>query len=152
MISNQPRTRLHGQLDNGRVSRDDKIRGREPVWINPLDAALRGLIDGDIVRIFNDRGALLAGVRVTHEVRPGVVQLATGAWYDPENAAEDNSLDKHGNPNVLTIDKGTSRLGQGPIAHTALVEIERFDAALPEITAHTPPPIVPRDEASESAI
>jgi biotin/methionine sulfoxide reductase len=152
MISNQPRTRLHGQLDNGRVSRDDKIRGREPVWINPLDAALRGLIDGDIVRVFNDRGALLAGVRVTHEVRPGVVQLATGAWYDPEDAARDNSLDKHGNPNVLTIDKGTSRLGQGPIAHTALVEIERFDDALPEITAHTPPTIVARDELSKSAI
>lgn len=152
MISNQPRTRLHGQLDNGRVSREDKIRGREPVWINPLDAALRGLIDGDIVRVFNDRGALLAGVRVTHEVRPGVVQLATGAWYDPENAAEENSLDKHGNPNVLTIDKGTSQLGQGPVAHTALVEIEHFDAVLPEVTAHTPPPIVPRDEPSRSAI
>lgn len=152
MISNQPRTRLHGQLDNGRVSRDDKINGREPVWINPLDAAIRELIDGDIVRVFNDRGALLAGVRVTHDVRPGVIQLATGAWYDPVNAAEENSLDKHGNPNVLTIDKGTSQLGQGPIAHSALVEIERYDAELPEVTAHKPPPIVPRDEQAETAI
>lgn len=152
MISNQPRTRLHGQLDNGRVSRDDKINGREPIWINPLDAAERGLIDGDIVKVFNDRGALLAGARVTHEVRTGVVQLATGAWYDPENPAEPNSLDKHGNPNVLTIDKGTSQLGQGPIAHSALVEIVRYDGKIPEVTAHQPPTIVSRDETSNNGL
>ena len=146
MISNQPRTRLHGQLDNGRVSRDDKINGREPIWINPLDAAERGLIDGDVVRVFNDRGALLAGARVTPEVRPGVVQLATGAWYDPDDPAQPNSLDKHGNPNVLTIDKGTSQLGQGPIAHSALVEIALYEDDLPDVTAHKPPQIVPRDQ------
>ena len=145
MISNQPRTRLHGQLDNGRVSRDDKIDGREPIWIHPDDAAERKLTYGDIVRVFNDRGALLAGVRITPEVRPGVVQLATGAWYDPENPARKNSLDKHGNPNVLTIDKGTSQLGQGPIAHSALVEIGRFDGELPNVTAHKPPTIVSRE-------
>ena len=145
LISNQPRTRLHGQLDNGRVSRDDKINGREPVWIGPHDAAERGLIDGDIVRVFNDRGALLAGVRVTPEVRNGVIQLATGAWYDPIDPAADSSLDKHGNPNVLTIDKGTSQLGQGPIAHSALVQVERYDGDLPAITAHTPPAIVAHD-------
>ena len=95
--------------------------------------------------MFNDRGALLAGVRITPEVRPGVVQLATGAWYDPENPARKNSLDKHGNPNVLTIDKGTSQLGQGPIAHSALVEIGRFDGELPNVTAHKPPTIVSRE-------
>ena len=45
---------------------------------------------------------------------PGVVQLATGAWFDPETPGKTGSLDKHGNPNVLTRDRGTSRLGQGP--------------------------------------
>ncbi|MBT5571332.1 MAG: molybdopterin-dependent oxidoreductase [Alphaproteobacteria bacterium] len=146
MISNQPRTRLHGQLDNGRVSRNDKVNGREPVWVSPPDAAERGLIDGDIVRVFNDRGALLAGVRVTPEVRNGVIQLATGAWYDPIDPSTDSSLDKHGNPNVLTIDKGTSQLGQGPIAHSALVQVARYDGELPNVTAHTPPTIVERHD------
>jgi len=96
--------------------------------------------------VFNDRGALLAGARVTPEVRLGVVQLATGAWYDPDDPAQPNSLDKHGNPNVLTIDKGTSQLGQGPIAHSALVEIALYEDDLPDVTAHKPPQIVPRDQ------
>ncbi|MBO6783969.1 MAG: molybdopterin guanine dinucleotide-containing S/N-oxide reductase [Alphaproteobacteria bacterium] len=145
MISNQPATRLHGQMDNGRVSRDAKVSGREPVWIHPADAADRGLSDGDVVRVFNARGALLAGVRITDEVRPGVVQLATGAWYDPADPGSERSIDKHGNPNVLTLDKGTSRLGQGPIAHTALVEITAFDGPLPPVTAHVPPRFVAPD-------
>jgi len=144
MISNQPSTRLHGQMDNGTLSRDSKIHGREPIWLHPADAAARELASGDIVRVFNDRGALLAGVVVTDDVRPGVVQLATGAWYDPADPAAADSLDKHGNPNVLTLDKGTSRLGQGPIAQSALVEIEKFDGPLPPVTAFTPPPTVAR--------
>jgi biotin/methionine sulfoxide reductase len=144
MVSNQPRTRLHSQMDNGAVSQESKIHGREPVWLHPADAAARKLIDGDLVRVFNDRGALLAGVRVSDDIRPGVIQLATGAWYDPENPATPGSLDKHGNPNVLTIDRGTSQLGQGPIAHTALVEIEKFVGTPPPVTAFDPPEIIGR--------
>ena len=47
------------------------------------DAAARGLVDGDVVRVFNDRGACLAGVVIDDRVRPQVVQLSTGAWFDP---------------------------------------------------------------------
>lgn len=143
MISNQPHARLHSQMDNGKISREGKISGREPVHMNPADAARRGLVDGDIVRLFNDRGALLAGVVTSQDIRPGVVQLSTGAWYDPLDPSEPASLDKHGNPNVLTIDKGTSRLGQGPVAQTALVEIERYENP-PPVTAFRPPPVVRR--------
>jgi len=142
LVSNQPRTRLHGQLDSGPVSRDSKIRGREPVWINPEDATARGLSDGDIVRLFNDRGACLAGVYVTDDVRPGVVQLPTGAWYDPLEPGVPGTLDKHGNPNMLTLDKGTSKLAQAPAAQTALVEVERFDGDLPAITVFDQPATV----------
>ena len=86
MISNQPRTRLHSQLDQAGVSRDSKIKGREPLWIHPDDAAARGLKSGDIARVFNARGQVLAGVTVTDKVMPGVIQLATGAWFDPAQA------------------------------------------------------------------
>jgi biotin/methionine sulfoxide reductase len=144
MISNQPRTRLHSQMDNGKISRESKVQGREPVWINPSDAAARGLADGDIVRLFNDRGEVLAGVVVTPEVRDGVVQLSTGAWYDPADTNTPGSLDKHGNPNVLTLDRGTSRLGQGPIAQSALIEIEKYNGTLPPLTAFKPPVIIER--------
>jgi biotin/methionine sulfoxide reductase len=127
-------------MDMGPVSRESKIQGREPLRIHPADAAARGLRDGDVARVFNDRGALLAGVVVSDEVRPGVVLLATGAWYDPQEPAGRDSLEKHGNPNVLTLDKGSSALGQAPIAQTALVEIEPWRGPLPELTAHRPPP------------
>ncbi len=141
LISNQPAARLHGQMDNGSVSRESKIRGREPVRIHPADAAARGIGDGDVVRVFNRRGACLAGAVVSDAVRPGVVAMQTGAWYDPLEAGRAGTLDRHGNPNVLTRDAATSRLGQGPVAQSALVEIERWQGALPEITAHRRPAI-----------
>lgn len=142
LISNQPRTRLHGQMDNGKISRESKIQDREPIWINPLDAESRSISDGDVVRVYNKRGQILAGVLVTTEVKEGVLQLSTGAWYDPADPSSINSIDKHGNPNVLTIDKGTSRLGQGPIAHSALVEVEKYDIPPPPVTAFKPPRII----------
>ena len=139
LISQQPATRLHAQMDCASVSRDSKIQGREPISLNPADGAARGIAAGDIVRVFNARGEILAGVILDDGVREGVVCLATGAWYDPAEPGRIDSLDKHGNPNVLTLDRGTSRLAQGPIAHSALVEIERFEGPAPEITAFTGP-------------
>lgn len=140
LISNQPRTRLHSQYDNGSFSKASKIQGREPVWINPGDAAARGIAAGDVVRLYNDRGACLAGAVVTAEVMAGVVQLATGAWYSP--ATGDPSFCVHGNPNVLTQDIGTSKLAQGPSAHTCLVEVEKYSGPLPALEAFEPPPTV----------
>jgi biotin/methionine sulfoxide reductase len=107
--------------------------------INPADAATRGIADGDVVRVFNERGAILAGAVVSDNIRPGVIQIATGAWYDPETPGEIGSLDKHGNPNVLTPDRGSSRLAQGPTAQSTLVEAERWTATLPPLTAYDPP-------------
>jgi biotin/methionine sulfoxide reductase len=144
LLSNQPRSRLHSQLDCGDVSRRAKVAEREPVLLNPVDAAARGIASGDVVRIFNKRGACLAGAVVTEAIRPGVVQLATGAWFDPLDPAEIGSLDKHGNPNMLTLDKGTSKLAQSPAAQTVLVEVERFEGEPPPITAFSPPAMAPR--------
>jgi biotin/methionine sulfoxide reductase len=141
LISNQPKVRLHSQLDFSDLSRGSKVAGREPVWINADDANARGISDGDLVRLYNDRGACLAGAYVSGEIRPGVVQLSTGAWFDPLDASEIGSMDKHGNPNVLTMDKGTSRLAQSSSAQTALVQVERYSGDAPEITAFVPPQI-----------
>ena len=94
------------------------------------------------MRIFNERGAILAGAVITDGLLPGVIQLSTGAWYDPQEPGRIGALDKHGNPNVLTPDKGTSSLGQGPSAHSALVEMERYEEELPEITAFQPPSFI----------
>lgn len=138
LISNQPRDKLHSQLDHGGVSAAKKVAGREPLHIHPDDAAARGLNDEDVARLFNDRGACLGGVVIDSSLRPGVVQMSTGAWYDPD----ESGMCKHGNPNVLTRDKGTSRLGQGPSAHSCLVDVERYIGIPPPVTAHEPPRIV----------
>ncbi len=139
LVSNQPKTRLHSQYDHGVTSRNAKIKGREPMRMNPHDASRRGINAGDVVRIFNDRGACLAGVELTETVRPGVIELATGAWYEPLDSTDPNSLEIHGNPNVLTRDIGTSKLAQGPTAHSCLVEVELFDQPLPKINSFQQP-------------
>jgi biotin/methionine sulfoxide reductase len=139
LIANQPSTRLHSQLDFGAYSQSRKIAGREAIRLNPTDAARRGIADGDIVRLFNDRGACLAAAAVTDDVMPGVVQLSTGAWYDPQAGVADDPLCVHGNPNVLTRDIGTSRLAQGCCGQVTVVECEKFSGALPDIRAFDPP-------------
>jgi len=139
LIANQPASRLHGQLDAGRYSRASKVAGREPIRIHPEDAAARGIADGDIVRVFNDRGACLAGAVVTEDVRRRVVNLSTGAWYDPVDPSADGSLCAHGNPNVLTADRGSSRLAQGSTGQHVLVEVERYEGEPPRVRAHRPP-------------
>ena len=95
------------------------------------------------MRVFNDRGACLAGAMVTDAISPGVTLLQTGAWYDPDKPGQIGTLDRHGNPNVLTLDKGTSKLAQGPSSQTALVEVEPWTKPVPAIGAFDPPPIVP---------
>jgi len=126
-------------MDHGVTSRNAKIKDREPMRMHPADACRRGISEGDVVRIFNDRGACLAGVLFTKTIRPGVIELATGAWYEPEDFADPDSLEIHGNPNVLTRDIGTSKLGQGPTAHSCLVEVEVFDQPLPEVRSFRQP-------------
>jgi biotin/methionine sulfoxide reductase len=141
MVANNPKTRLHSQLDIGKYSQDSKVSGREPVRIHPEDAALYGLSDGDVMRIHNDRGSVLAGVVVSEHVRPRVIQLSTGAWYDPLDPADPDSMCIHGNPNAVTLDKGSSSLGQGCVGQHTLVEIERWEGELPPIKVLSPPPI-----------
>ncbi|MBU8810104.1 molybdopterin guanine dinucleotide-containing S/N-oxide reductase [Mycolicibacterium goodii] len=143
LLANQPASRLHSQLDGGATSQSSKVQGREPVRMHPSDAAARGLTDGEVVRVFNDRGACLAGVVIDDGMLPRVVQLSTGAWYDPADPADPDSLCLHGNPNVLTDDVGTSSLAKGCTGAHVLVEIEKFCGPVPPVRAHEPPVIRP---------
>ena len=136
LISNQPATRLHSQLDFGSTSAGSKRAGREPLRINPADAAARSIAEGDVVRVFNERGAFLAAAVLSTDVRPGVLQIATGAWYDPVVQPDGTILCVHGNPNAVTRDAGTSSLAQGCTGQLTLVDIARYDAPLPPIRAY----------------
>ncbi len=146
LIANQPATRLHSQLDMGATSLASKVHDREPIRMSPADAAARGIDDGDVVRVFNDRGACLAGAVVTDAVGEHVVQLSTGAWFDPLDPAAGVTMCVHGNPNVLTADVGTSRLAQGCTGQHVLVQIEKWTGELPPVRAHHPPRLVTRSK------
>jgi biotin/methionine sulfoxide reductase len=112
--------------------------------MHPQDAAARGIADGDLLRVFNDRGACLAAAKLSDRIRRGVVRLSTGAWFDPADSGSNQPLEKHGNPNALTLDIGASKLSQGCIAQTCLVEIARSEAPAPARTAHRLPEFQPR--------
>ncbi len=153
LLSDQPFTKLHSQLDHAGYSQSNKVKGREPITLSTYDARARGLHDGDLVRVFNDRGACLAAVRVSDDVRPGVARLSTGAWFDPSTwrATGPDNLEKHGNPNVLTRDSGASRLSQGCSAQTCLVQVERAIGPLPEPTPYALPQLAPISKKKEES-
>ncbi len=142
LIANQPAGRLHSQLDFGAASQARKRHGRERLRLNPVDARTRGIGEGDVVRIFNDRGACLASASLDAALRSGCVQLPTGAWFDPLDAADPPTC-LAGNPNTLTRDRGTSPLAQACTGQLTLVEVEPArDAPMPR--GHGAPSFVER--------
>ncbi|PSM52190.1 molybdopterin-containing oxidoreductase II, DMSO/TMAO/BSO reductase family, catalytic subunit [Campylobacter blaseri] len=134
MISVHPTNRLHSQQNNIVLRDSYAVANREPIWINEKDAKAKGIKTGDIVRVFNKRGQVLAGAVVTKDIMQGVVKLDEGAWYDPLNSKEANTICKNGSANVLTIDMPTSKLANGNISHTALVNIEKYEGKAPELS------------------
>src|SRR5699024_1603564 len=112
--------------------------------LNPADASQRGIKKGMLVRIYNDRGACLAGAQISNDIMKGVIRLPTGAWYCPDNTNSSSNLEYHGNPNVLTLDKGTSSLPQGTIAHSCLVDIEPFYGAALDVQQLLQPKVILR--------
>ncbi len=118
LLSPQPHDKLHSQLQVAA----EEISKHAILVMNPQDARKRGISEGDLIKIWNSRGSCLATLRPQETIIPGVISLATGAWFSP---AEDG-LDISGNPNVLTADTGTSDLGQGSAAHNIEVEVEKY--------------------------
>jgi len=75
-VSNHPRWGVHANHEDITWIREIptcKIRGPDgyqyhPVWLNPQDAADRGIASGDIVKVFNERGAILCGAYVNERI------------------------------------------------------------------------------------
>ncbi|SFC63161.1 DMSO/selenate family reductase complex A subunit [Pragia fontium] len=89
------------------------------VWMNPVDAQVRGLKQGDMAEIFNDRGRIRIPVRVTARILPGVIGVPQGAWRNT-NA---EGVDVGGCINTLTTQR-PSPLAKGNPQHTNLVEVQ----------------------------
>jgi len=130
VLSNHPRWRMHAQGDDISWCRElptGKVRGfdgyqYEPLWINPQDAAARGIQDGDILKIYNERGVVLGGAYVSERVMPGAVSMDHGARYDPIVPGE---FDRGGVINTITPHKTTSKNATGMAVSSFLVEVEK---------------------------
>jgi len=118
LITPHFKRRAHSQFDNLPWLRDLQTQA---VSINTLDAESRGICDGEMVRIFNDRGEVVIPAEVTERIMPGVVALPQGGWYSPD----ENGIDRGGCANVLTKNV-TSPAGAFP-SHTALVQVEKAE-------------------------
>ncbi|MGD8119507.1 trimethylamine-N-oxide reductase TorA [Vibrio sp. TRT 2004] len=130
-----PDKRLHSQMCESEEFRATyAVQGREPIYINPADAKAKGIKDGDLVRVFNDRGQLLAGAVVTDSYPRGVVRIEEGAWYGPLNEKE-GAICTYGDPNTLTMDIGSSELAQATSANTCIVDFEKFTGKVPPVTS-----------------
>jgi anaerobic dimethyl sulfoxide reductase subunit A len=75
----------------------------DDVWMNPADAAARGIVNGQRVRVFNGRGATVTPARVTDRIAPGVVSIKEGVWF----AFDGSGTDTRGCSNVLTADRAS---------------------------------------------
>jgi molybdopterin guanine dinucleotide-containing S/N-oxide reductase-like protein len=130
MMSNHPRWGVHANHEDISWLREIptcKVRGPDgyqyqPVWLNPQDADRKGINNGDIVQVFNERGIVLAGAYVTERIMPGVVSIDHGAKYDPIVPGE---IDRGGAINAITPRKTTSRNACGMVVSGFLVDIER---------------------------
>jgi len=114
-IGTQTLHRVHSTHDN-----NDWLEEAFPqrVFINELDAAERGIEDGDWVQVFNDRGKMIIPCRVTVRILPGVVDIPSGAWWTPDEAG----VDRRGSVNVLTSERLTP-LAHGNAQHTIMVQV-----------------------------
>ncbi|MGQ9654194.1 MAG: molybdopterin-containing oxidoreductase family protein, partial [Thermodesulfobacteriota bacterium] len=117
LITPHDRRRANAQFDTLPWLREQLP---QVVSMSEADAEARGIRDGDVVRVFNDRGETRVQAKVTGRIMPGVASLPEGAWYEPDA----QGVDRAGHANVLTRDE-PSPGGAFPY-NSVLVQIERL--------------------------
>ena len=133
MVANPARWRVHVQGDDIKWFREIetcKVKGKdgylyEPGWINPVDAAARGIADGDIVKVFNDRGTILTAARISERVIPGAYMVAKGSRVDPIAP----HLDRGGAANLISPETQVSKNCRGFAVSGYLVEAAKVTDA-----------------------
>lgn len=130
MVTNHPRWRVHAEMDDISWLREiAKITGEdgyqyEPVWIHPSDATDIGVVDGDIVKIYNERGWTLGAAVITERIMPGSISQDHGARLDP---FEPGVSDRAGANNLICPTNVTSKYAVGEVTNGFLVGVEKAD-------------------------
>lgn len=93
----------------------------QALWMNGEDAEERGIADGAMARIWNDRGTVHLKVKITDRIMKGVAAMSEGAWFRPDSEGNDTG----GSANVLTSHKPTP-FAKGNAQHTNLVQVRRL--------------------------
>ncbi len=109
--------RCHSTHDNNPWMEE---AGRQEMWMNSIDAGKRNIKNGDLVKVYNDRGIVKIPVLVTNRIIPGTVAIPQGAWH----TADKDGVDIRGAINTLTTQE-PSPLAKGNPQHTNLVEVEK---------------------------
>jgi len=118
MISPPQRNFLNTSFVNVKSLRDTE--GEPHLEIHPIDAGVRGIHHGDLVRAFNQRGAMQFKARVTDAARQGLV-VAPSIWW--KKLAPDQK-----NANELTNQRLTD-MGRAPTFYDVLVNVEKANTA-----------------------
>jgi trimethylamine-N-oxide reductase (cytochrome c) len=138
LMSNHGRWRTHAQNDDitwQREIKTCKIEGwdgylYEPIWINPTDAEARGIKDGDIVKMFNERGTVLGGAFVWERIIPGALSMDHGSRADMINiGGGDGDLDRGGANNLISPINGISQNCWGMATSGFLVDVAKVTMA-----------------------
>ena len=132
LVTNHPRWRVHANNDDNTWMREFetcKVVGPdgykyEPLWINPVDAVKVNVKDGDIVKMYNERGAVLGGIRVSERIIPGALYQDHGARVDNIVIGE---FDRAGANNLICPSNTTSKNAPGEVTNSFLVNIEKVD-------------------------
>ena len=133
VTANPARFRVHVQGDDIKWFREIetvKVKGAdgyfyEPVWMNAVDAEARGLANGDIVKLYNERGIVLCGVRISERITPGSVMVNKGSRVDPIAP----HIDRGGAINLISPTNQVSKHCKGFAVTGYLLEVEKLSQA-----------------------
>lgn len=116
LITPHAKNRVHSELY--KVPWLQEIESHR-AWLNPVDAQMRGISDGDDIYVFNDRGRVAIPAWVTERIKPGAICIFEGAWYAPDA----HGVDRGACANTLTRDAYSG--GGAAVMNTTLVQAER---------------------------
>ncbi|SFZ98798.1 Anaerobic dimethyl sulfoxide reductase chain A [hydrothermal vent metagenome] len=134
VVSPHPNMRLHSQMANANIRSIENIKGRQHILISKEDAASRNIKDEDLIEVYNKRGSLIGGARISDDIMKGVIAIEEGNWLQFDKKGRCNN----GSINILTSSKACSELSQATTANSTLASIKKCDDAEPN-KAFVPP-------------